>query len=168
MVGEVAKGRRNPGGVSVVLSPMEEAISIAESSIAASTKKLYKIWWNKFVLFATEAGCDASLYNCTHLLVVLFFLSIFQKSNSIASVLSARAAIHFYWSIYSTCPTSPTSHLFVTRFIKGLSKTKPKSSVKKAYAINYSEIESVIKSICNGILYENLTFLDQRFIVQLT
>ena len=48
--------------------------------------------------------------------------------------------------------------------MKGLSKTKPKSSVKKAYAINYSEIESVIKSVCNGVLYENLTFLDQRFI----
>ena len=48
--------------------------------------------------------------------------------------------------------------------MKGLSKTKPKSSVKKAYAINYSEIESVIKCVCNGVLYENLTFLDQRFI----
>ena len=78
--------------------------------------------------------------------------------------LSARAAIHLYWSIYSTCPISPKNHLFVTRFVKGLSKTKPRSSVKKVYAINYTEIESAIKSICNGILYENLTLLDQRFI----
>ena len=37
------KGRRNPGGVSVALSPMEEAISIAESSIAASTRNIYKM-----------------------------------------------------------------------------------------------------------------------------
>ena len=57
---EVAKGRTKPGGVSVVMSPMEEAIIIAESSIAASTKKLYKMWWNKFVLYAIEAGCDAN------------------------------------------------------------------------------------------------------------
>ena len=43
-------------------------------------------------------------------------------------------------------------------------KTKPKSSVKKAYAISYLEIEFVIKSVCNRVLYENLTFLAQRFI----
>ena len=71
-VEEVAKGKRNPGGVSVVLSLMEEAISIAEFSIAASTENLYKMWYNKFILFAIQAGCDANLFYFTHELVVLF------------------------------------------------------------------------------------------------
>ena len=48
--------------------------------------------------------------------------------------------------------------------MKSLSKTKPKSAVKKGLSFNYSEIEYVIKSVCNGVLYENLTFLDQCFI----
>ena len=73
---EVAKGRTKPGAVSV-MSPMEEAIIIAESSIAASTKKLYKMWYNTFVLFAIQAGCDANLFNFTHEIVVLFLLSVF-------------------------------------------------------------------------------------------
>ena len=47
------------------LSQMEEAISIAESSIAASTRKIYKMWWNKFVLFATEACSHYSLGQST-------------------------------------------------------------------------------------------------------
>ena len=46
------KKKKNPGGVSVATSPMEEAISIAESSMTASTRKIYNMWWNKFVLFA--------------------------------------------------------------------------------------------------------------------
>ena len=49
--------------------------------------------------------------------------------------------------------------------MKGLSKTKPTSLVKKAYAINSSEIESVIKSVCNCVFcMKILLFLNQPLI----
>ena len=143
------------------------ACRIAARSVCDSTRKGYKNIFNKFVRYGERLNVDVFSFSFSALLCIGFFLSLYTCKGSIGSLLMARAAIKFFWEINSELPC-PTDTPFVVKFFKGLQTDKKlKNPVRKAYPINYNELEQLFFSVSQGVEYSSLSFIKQRFIAVL-
>jgi integrase len=91
-----------------------------------------------------------------------YFIFKLQMSNSVASVLSSRSALTFYWNLYSREPC-PLQNKFVSTFLTVM-QHKHKKLPRKAYPISYKEVSLLIQHTMVGVSLENFSFVKLHFV----
>ena len=76
----------------------------------------------------------------------------------------ARAAIGFFWILYSNGDLCLINTPFVVKYFKGLSNEKKVlKPVKKAYPISYDELQQLFINISKGKRFHCLIFYYKTF-----
>jgi hypothetical protein len=95
----------------------------AWSALSDSTAKQYRSSWNNFNKYGKFFDVDVNLFTFNYQFICQYFVFRLHMSHSVASVLSSRSALTFYYNLYSSNPQDcPLKHPFVTTFLKGMER----------------------------------------------
>ena len=127
-------------------------MSMIMSSWRESTKKQYMTYIHRWIIFCREHSYDVFTSNVTH--VIDFLGILFQDGLSYSAINTARSSISAFLGVAKT--DSLGSDMLVTRFMKGVSRSRPTVARYK----NVWDVSLVLDMFRKQLLPEYLSLYD--------
>ena len=136
-----------------------------QAGVSDRTGQGYNYWWNRFVLFCGEAGCEPMPF--TAVMVSAFLSNLAEKSSGLGGVDGARAALGFYWKMKFPDVTSPTEEAEVSAVLHGI-KRRFQLPVTKKEALSVEDFGKVLRHVTEGGELEKIAMCKLRLAAQVS
>ena len=164
LVEELAKVEE--GGASKVWrDSLDSRMKNLQSAVSDRTGQGYNYWWDRFVLWCTEAGCESMPFDAVR--VSAFLSNLAETSAGLGGVPGARAALAYYWRMKYPDVTSPTEAAEVSAVVHGI-KRRFQLPVAKKEALSVEDFGKVLRHVTEGGELESLNMVKLRLAAQVS
>ena len=135
------------------------------SSLAASTGGQYSYWWGKFETFCSLNKREAMPFSSET--VAVFLSHMAEKTAGVGGVDSARAALHYYFSLAQPGKSCPTDSSEVKLVLKGIKKRFQQPVTKKT-PLECEDFIKVLSAATKGGDFIKVKLCQLRLAAQVT
>ena len=136
-----------------------------QAAVSDRTGQGYHYWWERFVQFCGEAGCEPMPFIAV--MVSAFLSNLAERSSGLGGVDGARAALGFYWRMKFPGVASPTEEAEVCAVLHGIKRRFQLPVAKKA-ALSVEDFGKVLRHVTEGGELEKISMCKIRLAAQVS